>query len=254
MADFLNVLLFAIFPAAGSFVGGLAAEFTQTTRKMLSLALHLAAGIIFGVIAIELAPRAFGGAPPWLAGAGFILGAGFYLVLDSLVTRWTGDNREAAGEALSSAGSAKGGAWMVYAAVAIDLFSDGLLVGVGSSISLALAVLLALGQAAADLPEGFAAIANFKHKGVPRARRLMLSASFLIPVLAGAMLSYFLLRSAPEAIQLAALAFTAGLLLIAASEELIGEAHEAACDTRSSTFAVAGGFVLFALVASYFAP
>jgi len=127
-----------------------------------------------------------------------------------------------------------------------------LLIGVGSSISFGLALILALGQVTADIPEGFATIANFKDKGVPRSRRLLLSASFLIPVLAGALISYFLLRDATETMQLTALAFTAGLLLIAASEEIIGEAHEAVCDTKSATFATAVGFVVFALVASYF--
>jgi len=252
MTELFNVLLLALFPAAGNFLGGLAAEFTRTTRKTLSIALHLAAGIIFGVIAIELAPRSFGGAPPWLVGAGFLLGAGFYLLLDSLIARWTSEKPQEAADTLSTAGAAKGGAWMIYAAVAVDLFSDGLLIGVGSSISFGLALILALGQVTADIPEGFATIANFKDKGVPRSRRLLLSASFLVPVLAGALISYFVLRDAAETMQLTALAFTAGLLLIAASEEIIGEAHEAVCDTKSATFATAVGFVIFALVASYF--
>lgn len=51
--------------------------------------------------------------------------------------------------------------------------------------------------------------------------------SFVLPVLLGAMLSRFLLRDAAEAFQLAALALVAGMLLVAAAEEIIGEAHEA---------------------------
>ena len=63
MSGFIQVILLALLPAAGDFAGGLAAEFIRTTRRTLSFALHLAAGIVFGVIAIELAPRAFEGAP-----------------------------------------------------------------------------------------------------------------------------------------------------------------------------------------------
>lgn len=250
MPELLQVLLLALFPAAGNFAGGLVAEFLRTSRHMLSIALHLAAGILFGVIAIELAPRAFEGAPPWMAAGGFLLGAAFYLLLDALVHRWTAASIPH-GETLSTAEVGKGGAWMIYAAVAVDLFSDGLLIGASSSISLGLALVLAIGQVTADVPEGFATIANFKDKGVPRSRRLLLSASFAIPAVGGAILSYFLLRDAPDAIRLTALSFTAGLLLVAASEDIIGEAHEAACDTRTATFATAAGFVLFALVASY---
>lgn len=71
-------------------------------------------------------------------------------------------------------------------------------------------------------------------------------------MLAGALLSYLVLRDQSEEIQLTALSFTAGLLLVAAAEEIIGEAHEAAEDTRWATLSISAGFVLFAMVASYF--
>lgn len=246
MSELLNVLLLALFPAAGNFLGGVVAEFTKTSRRRLSFALHLAAGIIFGVIAIELAPRVFEGAPPWLAGAAFFAGGLFYVGLESVIHKLTGEGHgEQASEGIS-------GAWVIYAAVAVDLFSDGLLIGTGSSVSLGLALVLAIGQVTADVPEGFTTLSNFKDKGVPRGQRLLLSASFVVPVLAGALLSYLLLRDQSEAIQLTALSFTAGLLLVAASEEIVGEAHEAAPDSRWSALAISAGFVLFALVASYF--
>lgn len=248
MSELLQVMLLALFPAAGNFLGGLGAELTRTTPKRLSIALHLAAGILFGVIAVELAPRVFGEAPPWLAAIAFFGGGVFYVVIDAAVERITGGH----GSSEGGESQATSGAWVIYAAVAVDLFSDGLLIGTGSSISLGLALVLAIGQVTADIPEGFATIANFKDKGVSRPRRLLISASFLIPVLAGALLSYLVLRDQSEAIQLTALAFTAGLLLVAAAEEIIGEAHEAAHDTRMSILAISAGFVLFALVASYF--
>ena len=250
MTSFLQVILLALMPAAGNFFGGVIAEFVETSRRTLSLALHLAAGIVFGVIAIELAPRAFEGAPTWMAAAGFFAGGMAYLLIETVVGRFVGEDGE--NMPLSSAGATGKGGWMIYAAVAVDLFADGLLIGTGSTLSFELALLLALGQVTADVPEGFATIANFKNKGVPRRRRLLLSASFVLPILAGAMLSYFVLRNMAETIQLTALAFTAGLLLVAASEEIIGEAHEAAEDSRWSVVAVVGGFVLFALVAGYF--
>ena len=168
-------------------------------------------------------------------------GGGFFLVIEGLIDRL-----------VSGSSAPQSGAWVIYAAVAVDLFSDGLLTGTGSAIAFDLALVLAIGQVTADIPEGFATVANFKAKNTSRARRLLITASFAVPVLAGAALSYFLLRGQSEALQLAALAFTAGLLLTAASEEIIVEAHEAAADSRSAVLAISGGFVLFALVASYF--
>lgn len=144
------------------------------------------------------------------------------------------------------------GPWMIYAAVSVDLFSDGLMIGVGSVVSLELALVLALGQVMADVPEGFASIATFKDKGETRARRLLLSASFLAPCLIGATLGYFLLRDATETLKLGALAFTAGILLIAAVEDMLKEAHESAADTRFSALFFIGGFALFTAVGTYF--
>ena len=208
---------------------------------MLSRALHAASGIVLAVVGVELMPEALaGGAPVWSIIAGLCLGGAFYVLLE-----WIIDHMQ-----MGRAGAA--GAWMIYAAVAVDLFSDGLMLGVGSVVSFSLAFILALGQVLADVPEGFATIVNFKEKGERRSRRLMLSASFVVPCLVGASVGYWLLRGQGETLKLAALAFTAGILLIAAVEEMLEQAHEAAEDTRLSAGFFIGGFALFTAVASYF--
>ena len=238
--DYLVVLGLALLPALGNFAGGVLAEFIPTSRRMLSRALHLAAGIITAVVATELMPEALGGpAPAWAVVVGVVAGGLFYVALDWLIKRAQDGNEEAAG------------AWMIYAAVAVDLFSDGLMIGVGSVVSFALALVLAIGQVTADVPEGFATIANFKDKGISRGRRILLSASFAVPCLAGATVGYWLLRDQSEALKLVALAFTAGILLIAAVEEMLEEAHKAAEDTAYSALFFIVGFGLFTLIASY---
>jgi len=242
--DYLSVLGLALLPALGNFSGGVLAEVLTASRRTLSLALHLAAGVVLGVISIELMPEALGGAPAWLAVGAFLAGGAFSVLLERMIDAV----RDRVG------GEAGPGAWMVYAAVAVDLFSDGLMIGVGSAVSVGLGLLLAIGQVTADVPEGFAAIANFKGKGVSRRRRLLLSASFVLPSLLGATLGYWLLRDAASAVQQAGLAFAAGLLLVAAVEDMITEAHEAAADTRWSALSLVGGFALFTLVSAYLAP
>lgn len=240
MSEYLYVLALALMPAFGNFAGGLLAEWMTTSRRMLNRALHAAAGILIAVVGVELLPEALdGSAPAWLIILGLCLGGLFYVLLDTIIDRISGGDEEA-------------GAWVIYAAVAIDLFSDGLMIGVGSVVSLGLALVLAIGQVTADIPEGFATIANFKDKGVPRGRRIMLSASFAIATLGGASVGYWVLRNQSETLKLTALAFTAGILLLAAVEEMIREAHEAAQDTRLSAGFFIGGFALLTLVASYF--
>jgi ZIP family zinc transporter len=227
-------------PALGNFAGGVIAEFLPTSRRTLNPALHAAAGIVIAIVAVQLLPRALDVIAGWQLAVAFGLGGLAHIGLKEIVERLQ----------KASGGTLQSGMWMVYIAVAIDLFSDGLVIGAGSAVATSLALILALGQVLADVPEGFAAIANFKDKGVPRRRRLILSASFAVPVLAAAGLSYVALRGQGEALKMAALTFTAGLLMLAAIEDMIVEAHESLHDSRTSVLAFIGGFVLFTLVSS----
>jgi len=237
------VLGLALLPALGNFGGGLVAEVSRTTGRRLNYALHGAAGLVIAVVAVEIMPRVLESLSAWLIALSFALGGIAYVGIEKLVEgiqRRQGQQRE----------SGQTSVWMIYIAVSIDLFSDGLLIGAGSAVSLSVALILAVGQVLADIPEGFAAIANMKDKGIPRSKRLLLSASFALPVLSAAVFAYFVLRSQPEAFKFAALTFTAGLLTVAAIEDMISEAHESGDDTHVSPLAFIGGFVLFILVSA----
>ena len=240
MGGFLTVLGLALLPAAGNFAGGLLAEWRRPSRALVNRALHAAAGIILAVISIEVMPEALGRAPAWVLALAFLAGGGAYLGVEAAVERWQRGRPGGAG--------AGAGAWMVYVAVAVDLAADGLLIGAGSAVAGRLGLLLALGQVLADLPEGFAVVANFRDKGVGRGRRLLISASFAVPVVLAAGLAFVLLRGRSEAVQMTALVAVASLYALAAVEDMLGEAHESEADNRWSAASFLSGFALFLLV------
>ena len=70
------------------------------------------------------------------------------------------------------------------------------MIGTGSVINPGLGLLLAVGQAPADLPEGFAAQAALRRAGVRRSWRVLAGAGFVVPILLGAGLGYLALRDA----------------------------------------------------------
>ena len=242
MEGYLIALAYASLPALGNFGGGLLAEMMNVSRKALSLALHAAAGIVFAVVGVELLPEALKVKPAWLPVLAFVLGGGFFLLVD-----------QALGIVRARVGDPKAGTapWMLFFTVAVDLFSDGILIGTGSTLSLSLGLLLALGQVPADIPEGFATIANFKAQGVPRAKRLLLSAAFALPILLGTTFGYWVVRGQPDVYKLVLLAFTAGILTTVTVEEIIPEAHEDG-ESRFAALVFVGGFALFALISAYF--
>lgn len=232
-----TLLLLSLLPGAGNFAGGMIAEFGKSTGRLLNWALHAASGIVIAIVAVEILPEALKSLAGWWIAAAFGAGGVAYILIqtgiDKLLSGGEGDRTSM---------------WMIYVAVAVDLTSDGLMLGSGAAVSSSMAMVLAAGQVLADVPEGYASIANFRDKGLPRGRRILLSASFILFCVGAALLSYLLLRGAGEGLKMAALSFVAGLLTVAAVEDMLEEAHEAKSDNRRSILAFVGGFVLFTLV------
>ncbi len=241
MGDYLIVLALTAIPAASNFTGGLLAEAIPVSQRTLSLALHAAAGIVLAVVAVELLPEAFAVAAPWLIVLAFVAGGGFFVAVDAAIDRLQ-DRLGGAGDGAAP--------WGVFFGVAVDLFSDGVMIGAGATVSLALGLLLALGQAPADLPEGFATTATFKLRGVARRTRLLLNGSFFLAIFLGATVGYWAVRGQPEAVQVTLLAFAAGILTTVVVEEIVPAAHEEE-DARMAAMLLVGGFALFALLSAY---
>lgn len=241
MNEFLTVIALASLPAIGNFAGGLLAEGIDVSRRSLSLALHAAAGILMAVVGVELMPQALQAQPSWIVVLAFAAGGGFYILVDESIKYL---------EACYSSKSGTAGAWVIFFGVSVDLFSDGVMIGAGSTIALSLGLLLALGQVSADLPEGFALTADFKHQGLSRAKRLLISAFFMVPVYLGATLGYWIVRDEPQVVKLSLLAFTAGILITLVVEGMMPEAHQIE-DARLSALVFVLGFALFTLLSLY---
>ncbi|MGA7615233.1 MAG: ZIP family metal transporter [Thermoanaerobaculia bacterium] len=238
---YFHVLLLAAIPAGANFLGGVLAEIRPVSQKTLNLTLHGAAGVVLAVVSIELIPDALEAERAWVSLIALLVGTLAFVGLDHSLHIV---------QSRVSGRSVSRGAWMIFLAVAIDLFSDGIMIGTGSTLSTTLAFLLALAQAPADLPEGFATIARFRSEGMSRRNRLLLSAGFALPIFLGATIGYFGLRGAPLVARLAVLAFTAGILMTLVVEEIIPVAH----DENESHFAAVifmAGFVLFTALSLY---
>jgi ZIP family zinc transporter len=236
MEAFLVVLALAALPAVGNLAGGLLAEVVPMSQRLLSLALHLAAGVVLAVVGLELMPRALQAQPPWVPLLAFVAGGGFFVLLDRALGFV---------QARASGGEEVAGPLAIFSGVSLDLFSDGVLIGTGSVLSPALGLVLAAGQVPADVPEGFAAVAALRGAGVRRRTRILLAVGFAVPVLAGATLGFWALRGAPEVVTLSVLALTGGALATVVVEEMVPEAHEGETSRLGAVFFTAG-FALFA--------
>lgn len=206
----------AALPAIANLLGGLLAEVVILSRRILNLAFQWVAGMVLGIMGIELMPRALHASSPPLIVVAFVLGGVFFLFFEEEVLP-SKTLRE----------GAVGNPWGIFSAILFDLFVTGVLIGTGESVEKNLGLLLALSLLVVDAPEGFVTIATMRGHGIRRIVRLLLLVSLVASVLVGATLGYLLLQGHDSTAKLALLAFAAGMLLTLVAEEMLPDAKEA---------------------------
>jgi len=217
MSDYLTVLALAALPATANIGGGLLAEVLIIRRRTMGLVFQWVAGMLLGVVGIELMPRALRATHPWLVVVAFILGGGFFLLLEEEVLPK---------KQRSSVDGAIGRPWTLFAGILVDLFITGVVIGAGVTVERKLGVLLAISLLVVDAPEGFLTIANLRSHGVAITTRLVLLAALGASVLLGATAGYVALQGHDPLAKLTLLAFAAGVLLTLVADEMLPQARE----------------------------
>lgn len=240
MNGFLQVMLIAALPAAGNLLGSGLAVWMKPAKHTVGISLHAAAGIAIGIVAVELMPRAMelGDTAAYILVIAFLVGALVSILLASLINK------------INSA--EKAGPWRVLGAVGIDLFSDGIMIGIGSSVSTGLGLILGVSQVVGNVPGGFASISNLRGSGYDGKKNIIPILLLPVPALLGAVVGFMLLRDAAETSQAIALVFVAGLLLLPTLEDTLPEGDAPTPPRKWTGIAVAAGFA-FILIASDFA-
>ncbi len=245
--------LVLLIPFLGTSLGAAMVFFMkrQIVPRLEKLLLGFAAGVMIAasvwsllIPAIDMADGR--GANAWLpAAAGFLLGMGFLLLLDSLVPHLHLEEEKPEGIQSSFQRST-----MLILAVTLHNLPEGMAVGVtlagalsgDTGISLAGALVLALGIAIQNFPEGAIISMPLRSAGVSRPK------AFWYGMLSGAVeplgaLATLLLAESVVPVLPYLLAFAAGAMLYVVVEELIPQS-QAGEHSNIATVGVAAGFVL----------
>lgn len=228
---------FAIFPALSVFAGGALTLVRTPGRAVQSAVQHLAAGLIFCVLATELLPDLMHRHMPVWTVLGFTLGVATMLGVKHYFER--GDASET-----STTASADNNSSMVTA-MAIDVALDGLLIGLGFAAGQKQGVLLTLALSLEVFFLGLACSTTLAANGASRRRVLM------VPLMLGGLLLAGGAVGAVAAAALAApaldalLAFGVAALLYLVTEELLVEAHEVPEKPAQTAMFFVGFIVLF---------
>ena len=240
--DSMNILNLALIPAVMALLGGVVGLFYRPKATVLSLFQHLAAGVVFAAVAVELIPQIVKAHEPVSLTVGFVLGV-LLMIGIAAVGGGHGDHDDD-----DTAGAVSVG---FIAAIAIDLFIDGALISIaavagergGLLISIALAIEILFLSLTTSLILKKAKLSN----RTSLLTTLMLTACILLGALGG----YMIIMALPPTALNALLAFGIAALLYLVTEELLVEAHEVK-ETPLITAAFFLGFFLIFLVDTQF--
>ncbi|MEI6043858.1 MAG: transporter [Chloroflexota bacterium] len=240
-----EVLLYILLPMGAMIIGSVSATFFTLGPRVRSGVQHLAAGVVFYAVAVELLPKMLEEKSPVAIVCGFTIG-----VVLMLVVKWyTERNSEGEGESEGEDKKEVKGTLptSLIFVVALDVSTDGLLVGLGFAAGAKEGILLTLALAIEILFLAMASSSTLGRAGVSRVKSIAIHCGLALLIGIGGVLGVTVLGGLSGALLEAFLAFGVAALLYLITEELLMEAHKEG-ETPLATGMFFAGFLLFLII------
>ncbi len=233
-----RAMTYAAIPLCAAIAGSAIATRFPPPKALRSYLQHLAAGVVFSVVAVELLPDITHRHLPWAIAVGFSLGVGAMLGLKHFM----GDGEhEEGGEARPRSAST------LLLGIGVDVALDGLLIALTFAAGARAGKLLTLALAVEMLSLGLAVTASLQGVGYERKRALATCAAIFMLLPVGTLLGALTTPLLTGAVMEGVLSFGLAALLFLVTEELLVEAHRDG-DTPAATALFFAGFLAFLLL------
>lgn len=241
----LRALAYTSIPVIATIAGAAGAAVRPPGARLTAAIQHLAAGIVFAAVALELIPpvRAQGIV---VAVLGFSVGIVAMYGLQRLTT-WLereDDPDPAASRSTDGAGAPVG----LLVATAVDVFIDGLVLGAGFAAASRTGVLLTVALTLELVFLGVSVAGALLGGGLDARRAVAACSGVALLLAAGTGVGAVALSGASADVLGVMLGFGAVALMYLVTEELLTEAHEVA-ETSWATALFFVGFLVYLLVA-----
>jgi ZIP family zinc transporter len=230
-----TVILYICIPAVLMFLGGLFSFLKTPSEKTSSIVQHFSAGVVIAAVAIELIPYIIQHEIRWVTAVGFAIGVLVMLLTDEFAEHLS-EKQNAIGHLPIS----------LIIVVAIDIFIDGILVGVSFIASAHSGIVIALALALETLFLGMSVTIKMTENRVHRAFGLLILLGLALIIILGAVLGYGIVSGLSTNVHRAIIAFGIAALLYLVAEELLIEAHKVP-ETKTATIAFFIGFLVVLL-------
>lgn len=236
-SQLLTIVTFAFMPLLAATAGSVVASFRPPGSTARSYVQHLAAGVVFSVVAVELLPEIVAKHQPVAVVIGFVLGVIAMFGIKH-VAEGTGP-KVSHGVAETTDGSTA----MLWA-IAVDILLDGMLIGVSFAEGAEAGRLLTIALAIELMSLALATTATLMKDGASRRSAVLTTVGLASLILVGSVIGFLVLAAVPATGLEVVLAFGLAALLYLVTEELLIEAHEEK-ETPMATMMFFVGFLVF---------
>ncbi|MCF6766550.1 hypothetical protein L3V82_12300 [Thiotrichales bacterium 19S3-7] len=236
MMTYATIFLITAVPAILMLLGSLIAVYKTPSQKLTSAIQHFAAGIVFAAVAVELIPILLSHMVRLDIAIGFILGIIIMLIIDHFNHKLEKVNAKEKQLPLG-----------LILAVAIDLFIDGMLVGVSYLANQRSGIIIALALSLETLFLGVTVIIDMQKQYISPVKSVSIIFAMAILIMIGAVLGYGIVSQLSSYWQMGIIAFGVTALLYLVVEELLVKAHKLH-DTKFATAMFFIGFLIVLLI------
>ncbi|MBP7173137.1 MAG: transporter [Cloacibacterium sp.] len=219
--------------------GGIGAMYKKPSGAFRSIILHFAAGVVFSVVAVEILPDVVKEHEPVYVIIGFSLGLFTMLMIERFTKPKEVESAEMENDNLLPIG--------LLVAISVDVFIDGLLLGISFSAGSKEGMLLAFALALELLSLGMATAIELRDKGLSKFKTTGFIAGIGVIFFISAVLGAKFLNHLPPQYMTLILSFGLSALIFLVTEELLQEAHEEK-ESIWQTVIFFAGFLLFVIL------
>lgn len=220
MGHYLKITLFGLVSGlAGTGIGGLSAFFiTNTSNRIMSTILEFSAGLMTAVVCFELLPEAFKLGGTICTFAGVLTGLILIVIIENVIkhSKFLSSSKKS--------GLLKAGVLMAIG-IAMHNFPEGFAVGSGFEASASLGFTITAAIIIHDIPEGIAMAVPMRAGGFSKVKAFTYTILSGVPMGLGALLGYAL-GEISDVLTASCLGFAGGAMLYIVYGELLPESKK----------------------------
>jgi ZIP family zinc transporter len=224
----ITVLTYVSLPVIVTIIGGIVAAYNSPGEKLRITVQHFAAGVVFAAVAVELLPELLTDIKMLPLIIGFSSGVALMLLVRYLSEKIEGNQ----------------GSTGLVVASGVDVFIDGLLIGVSFDVGLKAGVIITIALAIELLFLALSVASTLAKEGQSKSRIIITTIVLSLLVLIGATIGGTLLQGIHSYKLEGIIAFAVAALLFLVTEELLVEAHKGQQDTSIATTMFFLGFLI----------